>query len=70
MNEKPKIEKDLLLELAQLRESENQWRTLAQSSPDHILSLAHDLTIQSVNHPAPGLTMEELIGNPITNLFA
>lgn len=69
MNEKPKLEKDLLLELTQLRESENRWRTLAQSSPDHILSLANDLTIQSVNHPAPGLTIEELIGNPITSFL-
>lgn len=70
MNEKPKLKKDLLLELAQLRESENQWRTLAESSPDHILALAPDLTIQSANYPSPGLTIEELIGKPITSFLA
>jgi|GEM_PF-3425206 len=67
MTKKDKLKKDPLLEIAQLQESENRWRTMAESSPDHILTLAPDLTIQYSNHPSPGLTIEDLIGVPITS---
>ena len=69
MTKKNKLKKDPLLEIAQLRESEDRWRTLAENSPDHILTLAPDLTIEYVNHPSPGLTIEELIGKPITSFL-
>ncbi|MCJ7717100.1 MAG: PAS domain S-box protein, partial [Anaerolineales bacterium] len=75
MSKKNKLKADLILEVAQLQErvnelesatDETRWRSLAESSPDHILTLAPDLTIQYVNHPAPGLTIEDLVDNPIT----
>jgi len=69
LSKKNKLEKDLQAEITQLRESEKLWRTLAESSPDHILTLALDLTIQFVNHPAPGLTIKELVGKPITSFL-
>ena len=51
--------------LEALRESEARWRSLAQSSPDHILTLDTELNIQFVNYASPGLTVEELIGTPL-----
>ena len=48
-----------------LSESEARWRTLAESSPDHIVTMDRDLVIEFVNFPSPGLTIEELIGNSI-----
>ena len=49
-----------------LQKSETQWRSLIQDSPDHILTLDRDLIIQYANFASPGLTLEELIGTPIT----
>ena len=69
MSTKNKLKAELILELARLRESEDRWRTMAESSPDHILMLDPDLIIQSVNHPAPGLTDEELIGASIISFL-
>jgi len=48
-----------------LRESEGRWRSLAESSPDHILTLDTDLNIQFANFASPGLTVEDLIGTPL-----
>ncbi|MCK4793648.1 MAG: PAS domain S-box protein, partial [Desulfobacteraceae bacterium] len=48
-----------------LRESESRWRSLAESSPDHILTLAPDLTIQYANFASPGLTIDDIVGKPI-----
>ena len=48
-----------------LHESQERWRSLAESSPDHILTLDTDLNIQFANYASPGLTVEELIDTPI-----
>ncbi|MFC2038115.1 PAS domain-containing protein, partial [Chloroflexota bacterium] len=51
-----------------LRESESRWRSLTQTSPDPILMLDTDLTIQFANFASPGLTIDELIGTPLYTL--
>lgn len=51
-----------------LRESESRWRSLTQTSPDHILMLDTDLTIQFANYASPGLTIDDLIGMPLYTL--
>jgi PAS domain S-box-containing protein len=48
-----------------LRESETNWRSLIETSPDHILMLDTDLNIQFANFALPGLTIEDLIGTPL-----
>ena len=48
-----------------LRESEARWRSVTETSPDHVILLDADLNIQFLNYPSPGLTMEELIGTPL-----
>jgi PAS domain S-box-containing protein len=48
-----------------LRESEARWRSVTETSPDHVILLDADLNIEFLNYPSPGLTMEELIGTPL-----
>lgn len=48
-----------------LRESESNWRSLTETSPDHIIMLDTDLNIQFANFASPGLTIEQLIGTPL-----
>ncbi|MBU0611567.1 MAG: PAS domain-containing protein, partial [Armatimonadetes bacterium] len=48
-----------------LRESEVQWRSLTETSPDHILTLDTDLNIQHANFASSGLTVEQLIGTSL-----
>lgn len=48
-----------------LRESEALWRSITESSSDHIVTLDENLNIQFVNFTSPGLTREQLIGTPI-----
>jgi len=48
-----------------LRESEIRWRSLTETSPDHILTLDTDLNITFANYASPGLTVAELIGTPL-----
>jgi PAS domain S-box-containing protein len=48
-----------------LKESEALWRSLTETSPDHILTLDKDLNIQFANFASPGLTIEALIGTPL-----
>jgi PAS domain S-box-containing protein len=48
-----------------LLHSEARWRSLTETSPDHILTLDTALNIQFANFTAPGLTVEELIGTPL-----
>lgn len=48
-----------------LRRAAEEWQSLTENSPDHILTLDEDLKIQFVNFPSPGLTKEELIGTPL-----
>jgi PAS domain S-box-containing protein len=51
-----------------LREAEARWRSLTETSPDHIITLDTDLRIQFVNSALPGLTTDELIGVPLYTL--
>lgn len=51
-----------------LGESEVRWRSLTETSPDHILMLDADLKIQFANFASPGLAIEELIGTPLYTL--
>ncbi|MBU0994296.1 MAG: PAS domain S-box protein [Proteobacteria bacterium] len=46
-------------------ESEERWKSLSQSSPDHILLLDRKLDIQFANSASPGLTTDQLIGTNI-----
>ncbi len=48
-----------------LRESEQRWRSLTETSPDHIVMLDADLRIQFANFASPGLTVDDLIGTPL-----
>jgi PAS domain S-box-containing protein len=50
------------------RESEARWRSLTETSPDHILMLDTELKIQFANFAPPGLTVDELIGTPLYTL--
>ena len=45
-----------------LQESESLWRSLVETSPDHILTLDTKLNIKFANFASPGLTVNELIG--------
>ncbi len=51
-----------------LHESEANWRSLTETSPDHILMLDTDLKIQFANYASPGLTVDALIGIPLHTL--
>ena len=53
-----------------LRESESLLRSVADTSPDYILTLDEALRIQFANYASPGLTVEELIGTPLNSLAA
>jgi PAS domain S-box-containing protein len=48
-----------------LRESEARWRSVTETSPDHVMLLDKDLVIEFVNRASPGLTKMELIGTPL-----
>ena len=48
-----------------LRDSEARWRSLTESSPDHVLTLDPDLNIEFCNFAPPGLTVEQFIGTPL-----
>jgi PAS domain S-box-containing protein len=48
-----------------LRESEARWRSVTETSPDHVMLLDKDLVIEFVNRASPGLTKEELMGTPL-----
>lgn len=50
-----------------IAEKEGLWRSLAESSPDHILLIDPDLKITFANHAAPGLSVEELIGKDVVS---
>ncbi len=45
-----------------LRESEARWRSLFGNLPDFVVMVDTEATIQYANHPAPGGTVEDLVG--------
>ncbi|MBF0171242.1 MAG: PAS domain S-box protein [Nitrospinae bacterium] len=61
---------DTLRVAVDLRASEARWRSLAEGSPDHVVTLAPDLTITYVNRPLPGLTVGEMVGASILTFKA
>jgi len=48
-----------------LRESEENWRSLTENSPDYIMLLDREGIIQFVNHTVPDLDRSEVIGTPV-----
>lgn len=48
-----------------LRESEEKWRSLAESSPDHIMNLDQDGKIRFINFTVNDLTAEGVLERPI-----
>jgi len=53
----------------QQKESEAKWRALTESSPNHIMLLDLDNTIQYINFTVPNLTKEQVLGKPNIELF-
>ncbi len=54
-------------------ESEERYRTLAESSPDFIFIIGRDMRVQYVNHrgmEAMHLSSSGIVGNGLTNLFS
>ena len=49
----------------ELQQSEARWKSLTETSPDHIFTLDTDFKIQLANFAAPGLSVQELIGTPL-----
>ena len=54
-----------LLFMRDLRSSEERWRSLTENSTDHIMLLDRDYTIRFINHTAPPLTTDRVIGKSI-----
>jgi len=52
-----------------LRESEEQWRSYTEESPDHITILDCDFNILFVNRPSEGLLIDDLIGKCILDFL-
>jgi len=48
-----------------LRESEDNWRSLTEYSPDHIMLLDRDANIQFINHTVPDLSVEQVLGTSV-----
>jgi len=48
-----------------LRQSEENWRSVTENSPDHIMLLDRDAKIEFINHTVPDLDRDEVVGTPI-----
>jgi PAS domain S-box-containing protein len=48
-----------------LQKNEEKWKSLTVSSPDHIMLLNLDYTIQFINHTVSDLTMEQVLGKSV-----
>ncbi|MFC1476054.1 PAS domain S-box protein [Candidatus Zixiibacteriota bacterium] len=53
-----------------LRESEEKWRSLAETSPDHIMNLDLEGNILFVNHIDPEFSWDQVIGRPIYDFIS
>lgn len=49
--------------------NESNFKHLIELSPDHIVVLDKSLKICYINHPSPGLTIEDLLGHSILNFL-
>ncbi len=47
---------------AELRESENSWKSMVRQAPDIIVTAAIDGTILSVNHTVEGYSLDQVVG--------
>jgi PAS domain S-box-containing protein len=65
INRRKKAEETLRIAHVTLEQSQAQWRSLTETSPDHILTLDSNLNIEFANFAAFGLTVKELIGTPL-----
>ena len=54
----------------QIVEAESRFRSIAENSPDHVMVLDKELLIRYVNHPSPGLTIDQLLGTPLYSYVA
>jgi PAS domain S-box-containing protein len=52
-----------------LKDSEARWRSITENSPDNIYTLDNNLLIEFVNHPVHGRNLDQLIGQPLTELL-
>ncbi|MBE9528089.1 MAG: PAS domain S-box protein, partial [Proteobacteria bacterium] len=50
-----------------LKESEERWQQIADNSNDFIMIINTQSVIQYINRLMPGLTMEQVVGTPITD---
>ena len=48
-----------------LRQSEEKWRSLVSTAPDHILMIDPDGTIQYLNRSVPGQRTEDVVGTSV-----
>lgn len=58
----------LQTEKDKVTESQNRWKTLALNNPDFIMELDENLVVRFANYPAPGMTMDQIIGLNILDL--
>lgn len=52
-----------------LRQSEARWRSITENSPDHIIMVDRQGDILSINYTVPDLTVEQVIGTPMTDFL-
>ncbi|MEW5754926.1 MAG: ATP-binding protein [Pseudomonadota bacterium] len=57
-----------LLEVTEQIRAQQRWQTLAEGSPDHIMQIDRNGTIQYINWRVPGLTVAEAIGRSTFDL--
>lgn len=48
-----------------LRDSEERWRSLVKNAPNFITIVDRDSLVRFINHPVPGLTMEDVVGRSV-----
>jgi PAS domain S-box-containing protein len=62
MKDQDKTKEQLIEELAELRRSEAQWRSVVVNTPLFVCLVDRAGTIQYLNRTVPGITMEDAIG--------
>jgi PAS domain S-box-containing protein len=55
----------IMLSMHDLKASQERWRSLTMNSPDQVMQIDFDGTIRFINHPVPGLTIEEMLGSSV-----
>jgi PAS domain S-box-containing protein len=55
---------------AELAASEERWRSLVETAPDHVLLVDPDRTIRFVNRPLLGTTRADLLGSDVAQWLA